>query len=216
MATLQWRSQHPLTDHEHRLFQRLLALMNSFSPDECEMAARATFEIYTGNDAPLAGETIRTLLSNRLSLSTACAAFSSTLPYQTGRLLPTTRAILAALAEDRLTIKLRVELIIQGLPWEEVAAELTKLVASLHADALERAKLIIQQASRRPDANLFDLEMALTKNDDERLRRLALAALVAQTQRAPGWSDEAIARLEQYRHDPSPLVAEAAQFTFPA
>jgi hypothetical protein len=51
-------------------------------------------------------------------------------------------------------------------------------------------------------------------NSDERLRLLALAALIAQSTQASGWSDEAIERLEIYRNDPSPMVAEIAQFTF--
>jgi hypothetical protein len=118
------------------------------------------------------------------------------------------------LAEDRLTLSLRIRLIVKGLPWEEVALELAKLTKELHADALGIAQDAIQQASRRPDAQLFDLEMAFANSEDEGLRRLALAALVAQSKQSKGWSDERLACLQTYREDPSPLVAEAAQFTF--
>ena len=160
------------------------------------------------------GDAIKGLLNNRRALQIAIDSFSSLLPYNRSHLLPTTRTILAALAEDRLTLSLRIELIIQGLPWEETAPELMKLTDELHAGALARALDALQQASTRPDARLFELETTFAASEDERLRRLALAALVAQSMQAKGWSDEAIARLQTYREDSSPLVAEAAQFTF--
>ena len=81
-------------------------------------------------------------------------------------------------------------------------------------DALSKAWRGIQQAAIRPDARLLELEMILAASTDERLRMLALGALIAQSKQSSGWSDEAIARLENYRNDPSPLVAEVAQFTF--
>ena len=214
MATLQWRSQHPLTDDEQVLFAHLLSLMNSPIPDECALAARTVFAIYTGNNAELVGGAIRDLLSNRRALQITVETFASTLSLNRKRLLPTTRAILAALAEDRLTLSLRTGLIVQGLSWEEIAPELVKLANVLHANALGRAQDAIQQVHTRPDAQLFDLEMALVNSGDEGLRQLALAALIAQSQQGSGWSDECIARLQTYREDPSPMVAEAAQFTF--
>jgi hypothetical protein len=214
MATLEWRSQHPVTDHEHTLFTRLLALLNSPFPDECALAAKAVFSIYTGNDATLVGDAIKGLLSNRRALQMICETFSSALANNRQHLQPTAQAILAALSQDRLTISLRVEIIIAGLPWKEVASELVRLTNTLHADAMSKAWWGIRQAATRPDARLLDLEMTLAASSDERLRWLALVALIAQSAQASGWSDEAIARLEKYRNDPSPLVAEAAQFTF--
>jgi hypothetical protein len=118
------------------------------------------------------------------------------------------------LSEDRLTLGLQISLIFDGLPWEEVATELIKRVDYLHADALEHAASMIHQSSRRPDADLDSLEATLAASDDERLRRLALSALVAGASQPTGWSKERIARLQTYQQDPSPLVAEAAQFTF--
>lgn len=61
---------------------------------------------------------------------------------------------------------------------------------------------------------LEGLEAALAASPDEGLRRLALAALLAQGHSARGWSDARLARLEAFRGDVSPLVAAAAQFTF--
>jgi hypothetical protein len=206
-----------LTDYEHALFTRLLALMNSPFPDECTLAAQAAFSMYTGSNALLVGEAIKGLLSQRRALQTVCTTFLGALPNNRAGLQPTTRAILAALAEDPLTISLRAELIIEGLPWDgEMTQELVKLAPLLHADALASVQQAIQGAFFCPANQLFDLETTLAASADERLRRLALAALIAQSQQASGWSDEACVRLESYRSDPSPLVAEAAQFTFVA
>jgi hypothetical protein len=206
--------QHPLTDHDHTLLTNLLASMNSPLPKECSLAAQAVFATYTGNDATLIGDALRTLLSNRRALQIACEQFVSTLHSNRRRLVPTTRAILATLSTDTLTLSLRLPLIIQGLPWEEVAQALINLAPALHANALAKAQSAISEASTRPDTDLFTLETTLATSNDERLRRLALAALIAQTHQANGWRDEHIARLQTYRHDPSPLIAEAAQFTF--
>jgi hypothetical protein len=214
MATLQWRSQYPLTDNEQILFTRVLTLMHSQISDERALAAQTIFSLYTGNNAELVGRAIRELLSNRKALQTTLENFVFSLSISRKRLLPTTRAILTALAGDPLTLSWRVELIIRGLPWEEIAPELMKLADRLHANALVRAQFALEQAHRRPDAHLFDLEMALANSENEGLRRLALAALIAQSRQSSGWSDECIARLQVYRNDPSPLVAEAAQFTF--
>jgi hypothetical protein len=123
--------------------------------------------------------------------------------------------MLAALAKDPLTISMRVELIIRGLPWEEIASELVSLTDVLHAGALRRADLALQQAATRPDVRLFDLETTLAASADERLRWLAVAALVAQTGQANGWNEERLARLKTYQADPAPLVVETAQFIFP-
>ena len=65
-------------------------------------------------------------------------------------------------------------------------------------DALSKAWRGIRQSAIRPDARLFDLEVTLAASSDERLRWLALAALIAQSAQASGWSYEAIARLEKH------------------
>jgi len=214
MAMLQWRGQYPLTDDEQVLFTHLLTLMRSQIPDECGLAAQTIFALYTGNNAALVGRVIRELLSNRKALQITLEKFVINLRISRRRFLPTTRAILAVLAEDPLTLSWRIELIIRGLPWEEIAPELVKQADKLHANALVKAQLALEGAHTRPDAQLFDLEMALAHSENEGLRRLALAALIAQSRQSSGWSDECIARLQTYQQDPSPLVAEAAQFTF--
>lgn len=59
-----------------------------------------------------------------------------------------------------------------------------------------------------------DIERTFRADPDPRLRRIALAALIALTG-FTNWNDELRAQLEQYRVDPAPLVAATAQFTFP-
>jgi len=211
---LQRCHQHPLTDNEHLLFARLLVLMNSHLPDECKLAAQAVFATYTGHEAGLVEEAMRDLLSNRRALLLACQNFLAMVLSNRQYLLPTTRAVLAALATDRLTLALRIEIIVRGLPWEEVGPACLQLVDKLHADALGWMEKALLQAATRPDAQLYDLETTFAASSDERLRRLALEALIAQSRQPGGWSDELIERLEIYRQDPSALVAEAAQFTF--
>ncbi|EFH82175.1 hypothetical protein [Ktedonobacter racemifer] len=214
METLKRCLSHPVNDAGRACYARLLALMDSTVPRESSFASRVVFETYTGRDAELVGETMRTLLPNRRALNTACNNFLSALPGDRKALEPTSRAILAVLAQDHLTISLRIRLVVTGLPWEEIAPEVIRLSSELHADALAQAEQAIEQAATRADADLVRLESALAGSNDERLRRLALVALIAQTQQASGWSEEVIARLNGYRADPSPLVAEQAQFTF--
>jgi hypothetical protein len=129
--------------------------------------------------------------------------------------------MISALAADPLTITLRIELAMVSLPWDEVATMLAEAAATntLHGDALHRAcrvsYLVLGKYGMisRPDSkNMVHLEEKLAASHDERLRRIALATLVAQAEEAHGWNAERRTRLEAYRADPSPLVAAAAQF----
>jgi hypothetical protein len=117
-----------------------------------------------------------------------------------------------------MTASLRVELAIGGLPWSDLAGFLEGLAAcgELHADALSVAAAALRSWLPRPDrADLERLEARLAGSADERLRRLALAALVAQAELPGAWNETRLQRLRAYRADRSPLVAAAAQFTLP-
>ena len=83
---------------------------------------------------------------------------------------------------------------------------------ALHALGLREAAL---DRPVRAATALAAVEAGLTGSDDERPRRLALAALVAQAEVAGrGWTGNLDARLHALRLDPSPMVAGAAGFTF--
>jgi hypothetical protein len=117
---------------------------------------------------------------------------------------------------------MRMELAIVSLPWDEVASILAEAAATntLHADVPHQACRTLGLMIRsygwigRPDSKeMIRLEEQLTTSHDERLRRIALVALVAQVEEARGRKAEHRARLETYRADPSILVAAAAQCT---
>jgi hypothetical protein len=178
------------------------------------------------------------------------------LDWQADRTLPCARAVLAALAADRLTVALRCELASSALPADELVEVLADLARtnSLHAGALARTVDIIGgqeqdrsyllddffprrvartsgwQTRRRVGAFAFyraigprerfgledaeRLEALLGASGDARLRRVGLAALSAWAA-AAGWDEAKKGRLDRYRADHSPMVAEPAQFMFP-
>ncbi len=208
----------PVTDREHRLLPYFLQSVGSAISDEQKAASAAVFMTYTGRDAALVGQTVQTLRPNRRALQTLVTALVTQIGVNRARLLPTARAVLNALQTDPLTGNLQIGLVMQALPAGEIIAIMRQIAAdrALHADALHTANfwMTILETNRR-DIDLFQIEIALAASDDRYVRRLALAALVAQANGATGWTDERLARLQTYRADPAPLVAEAAQFTFP-
>ncbi len=216
MDALQRCAQQPINDYDRLLLSRLLPLMNSELPEESQRASQAVFTTYIGRDAELAASAVRTLLANRRALSSTIATFTSMLSRDRLRLLPTTRALLDVLQSDPLTLSLRLNLVLLGLPWDEAINTLLLLIPSLHPDALVKAQSNIAQAANRPDSDLLALETRLAASNDERARRLALATLITQSKQTDGWTDERIERLHHYQQDPSPLVAETAQYTFPS
>ncbi len=220
LDTLQRLAQLPLTDTERVLVAPLFAALESLLPDECAAAARAIFTTYVGRDAQLVGEAVGRIIADRRTVVTIVGILQETIRAQSrNQILPTARAVLAALAADPLTSAVRVNLAVNALLWDEVTGMLSNLATSgaLHSEALIAAVQAIQQAAYRPDAaGLIALEEAFGGSDDERLRRLGLAALVALAEPPRGWNAERLERLQAYRADPSWLVAAAAQFTLPA
>jgi hypothetical protein len=208
----------PVADPDRRLHEPLLDALTSALPDERAAAAAAVFNTYSGRDADLVGAAIARVRSKRRALSTTLQTLTQALYWSRVQLLPTVRAILQALAGDPHTAALRVVLAARALPWPEVAELMTRMAGAgeLHAQALCSAGNAIEQATRRGDATgLGELEAALVTSEDPALRYLALSALIAQAALPPGWTDERLQRLKDYRADPAPLVAATAQFTFP-
>ena len=218
ITTLRYCTRIAEADIEQTLLVHLLDAMHSNLESEVTPSAVAVFGTCTTADTSLIGRAIEGLLANRRALQIATQILQYALFTNGRQLLPTVREILTVLAADSLTTSLRVELAIVALPWDEVAAILAQLAATneLHADALNRTCEALQVAINRPDfLDMVNLELAFAGSNDERLRRIALAALLAQTQSPHGWSDEQVTRLQFYRLDKSPLVATTAQFTFP-
>ncbi len=218
LDTLQRCATLPLPDPDHALMPALFQALDAPLPDERAAAAGAVFATYAGRDAHLVGAAVRHILSNRRALVTTVRALQATLPWNRSQMLPSVRAVLAALAEDPLTAALQVELAVSALLWNAVTALLQHLATTdlLHAEVVTATVVALQSHARRADAtDLTAVEVALAREADPRLRRVALAALVAYSQPPRGWDAERVARLQHYRADPSPLVAAAAQFTFP-
>jgi hypothetical protein len=218
LDTLRRCATLPLPDPEHALALPLFQALDAALPDEREAAAGAVFATYAGRESALVGEAIQRILPHRRALMTTVRALQGTLPWNRSRMLPAVRAVLAALTADPLTATVQVELTVAALLWNEFTALLQHLVATdlLHAEVMTAAVTALQINARRAEAaDLTALETSLAGASDPRLRRLALAALVAQAQPPRGWDPERLARLQHYGADPVPLVAAAAQFTFP-
>ncbi len=208
----------PLSDPDGVIANELLQSLQSALPDECRAGAQAVFQTFKADEASLIGEAIREIIANRHRLTRVLSVLGTLLPWQRERLLPATRAVLDSLRDDPLTAMARMKLAIAALPWPELGAFLTAMVglSEFTAEVLMCAVASLEESDYRSDAeDIATLETSLSQQADERLRRLGLAALVALANPARGWDDALLARLHQYRDDPSPLVASAAQFTFP-
>src|SRR5439155_1412890 len=85
---------------------------------------------------------------------------------------------------------------------------------ALHADAVCAVAQHLEHDFGWPTETLAVLERALAASPDERLRRLAVSALVGQSQMPSGWDEARRGRLSAFEADPSPLVAASATFAF--
>lgn len=128
-------------------------------------------------------------------------------------MLPTARAVIEAMREDPLTVSLQVDLAANALPWDELAIFLQQLASEgkMHYEVLFKAIHSIEATRRNDRKELVHLEEILAPSDDEKLRLIALAALITQS-KVQGWNDEMRQRLYAFRNDPSLMVAEKAQF----
>ena len=212
----------PLADPDRVLLPPLLARLHSPLPDEYQAAARALFATYAALDAAAITATVAQVLPERRVLLCVLAALHAALGSNRSKLLPVVRGILAVLRPDPLTVELQVRLVLAGLPWPELAPYLTDLAATEALDAevlmatVQAMGVSRQRIASQDDTEaLLTLEHALAASPDARLRRLALAALRAQATQPAGWTAALRTRLDHYRADPAPLVAAAAQFTFP-
>lgn len=208
----------PVADPDRLLLARLLAHLDSPLPDERAAAAMAVFATCLERDAGSIGATVAALLPNRRALVTVIERLSVAAAGAPGRLLPVARAVLAALAHDRLTASLQARLATEALPWDDLGDLIFHLAGdgALHSDALSVACIALVNAARRPDvAGLDALERRLAASTDRYARRLGVAALVGLARPPRGWDAEQLTRLSAYRADPAALVAAAAQFTLP-
>lgn len=221
VEVLERLSALPILDSDRTLLPPLMHTLESQIGDERRAAGSAVFSTYAGRETEPIREAVQRFRANRRVLESLISALTAQLRSNRGQLGPTTRVVMEALEPDPLTVGIRIELGASVLPWEEMATLLVRLAESgdLHAEALMRTVRVItgsgHAGSRADTAELGILERALWSRQDERLRRIGLAALVGLAAPPRGWNAERLARLRAYRQDPSPLVAGAAQFTLP-
>lgn len=207
-------SYFPVRDPEQILLPVLLQSINSPLFHESSQAINALLTTYK-NSADIIGATVRSIISNRRILLELTQCLSQMLKYEQQQMLPTARAVIEAMQEDPLTTTLQVDIAIYVLPWEELAAFFQQLAieGKMHYEVLFRAIQGLEQITIRKDINeLIHLEQLLAPSDDEKLRRIALAALITQSN-VQGWNNELKQRLYAFRNDPSLMIAEKAQFT---
>ncbi len=212
----------PVTDTQKQLVRPLLAAINSSNADQTNAAARAFFATYSESDTQIIHQTFLGLLPNRHALQLTIRAF---LEFNRWRNLKKTAiAILAALETDIVTLHLQTKIAIQSLVWEESAGFLIALAThqQLHADVYQTALKSLKDASEQraePTLGMQILEEGWRSSENELIRRLGLEALILGASNPyrnnAGWTPAQLELLEQYRRDPSHLVAAAAQFTFP-
>lgn len=207
----------PLPDPGLTLLPPLLAALGSRLPDEMNTAARAVFATYAGAQAPAVAGALASLGPNRRALRTAVNELLVALSQQSGRQQATARAVISSLADDPVAASVRVELAMADLLWRETATVLEDMAAknTLHADALAAGLRQIAAVRSRVAADWDSFEAVLASSSSDLLRRLAVAALAAGAGTNEGWTAARRERLDKYGRDPSPLVAAAAQFTFP-
>lgn len=216
MAALGRCATQPLADRDEALLAPLLDALASPLPDECRAAAGAVFATYAGRRSARVGEAAAGLRANRLAVSVLVAQLQQWAAWRRDRSGPTVEAVLHALSPDPALAGLCAELAASALPAAALPAWFGQAVGTLHTGSLPRAVASLEAPRGLRPEEVEAVEAALAPAGDERLRRLALAALRAQAGSLRlGWTTERLARLEAFRADPSPLVAEAAQFTFP-
>ncbi|PMD40805.1 hypothetical protein L207DRAFT_566186 [Hyaloscypha variabilis F] len=218
LETLKRLTSMPLSDPENVLSERLFQLVRSEYQDEVDVAVRAIFATYARTQIPLIVALYESLVQDRKLLIRVhdTPYVSQISPRDEMRLLrPVTHAILGVLERDRLSVKRRVRLLFEGLPWEEIRGYLIDLVPNLTADALvflcEQLEDEGWSAGWKRAGDDYSLtEKELAKSTDERARRVALSLLVSSVGENGEWTKEKRDRLDKYREDKSVLVAERA------
>ncbi len=218
-VVLRYCNRSAAADNDGLLLAKLLQSVDSALPEEAMLAANAVFHSCSADDALTIGEAIASEKDNRRALR--LLARGLWLARAAGRrkaTLSIVYTVLDVLTDIPLTVILQLELALLTLAGEDVAALLKRFVAhdTLHADAVHEVCTHLSSMNTGEErATVEVLERLLAAESDERLRRIALAALVSLSQSPSGWNDERTRRLHVYQSDPSPLVAESALFTFP-
>jgi len=192
------------------LTEPVLMCLSAPLPDERAAANQVLVQTLCADTPSLAETAVRRVLANRRALVGVLEALLQAVAQGRGRWESASRAALEALSVDPLTITLQTRLALASLPEEALLAWLQ--TTPLADDALAAGIASLEQ--RAQQQLLPALESAL-RGGSPVLRRLGLAVLVGHTRGTQGWTDEARATLAMLCADSNPLVAAAAQLTFP-
>ena len=222
----------PVTDPQNRLMPALTKAMMSPIVDEVEAAAAAVLSNCDGSQAAAIAHAVGELLENRRALTVAMTAIQARAVWNSVAMQPIIRQVLDSLKVAPLTITLRARLAASSLDAPDLLQFFDDHLNELHAEALMTAVDIL---SKRPmvafalrgsdlssgepaiDPKIDDetLETRFGCHPDPRIRRLSLACLVSSSKGSRGWTESLREQLATLQQDPSSLVAEAANFTFP-
>jgi hypothetical protein len=126
-------------------------------------------------------------------------------------------AILKELSTDPLAVNLRLDIGSAIFSITEFTALIEQLsdARELHAEAFMHALQYLTNYRDLGTAEATLIEERWRDDLNPLLRRLGLAILIGSTKPPLGWTQYRRAALQGYRSDPEPMVAAAAQFTFP-
>jgi len=213
LQLLQYVACLPLRDADRKLFDQCVRHFAAPHPEESVAACRAALARMLPSEVGAIVAAISALAARRPTLAALVEhVVKSVNPYTAKPVREVASGVLDHLARDPFAVGLYLRLASKILDYKELAAAFIDLSARdvLHADAMALAQSAVQ-ACRHPER----LEALLQPQRDPNLRRLALQALRSAAGSGRGWTETRRVRLQAYRADASPLVAEAAQFTFP-
>ena len=215
VAVLGRLAAQPVPDPGRGLLAATLAKLASAIPDEQAAGLAAALAGAADGDAPVFAAAFARLLPRRRELVVAVTNFAAATRPLGVRLLEVRSAVLAAVEAEPALVGLQVRLAAARLPAEPFARWVEMLVGTTrwHA-ATQLAALDALFGAGHWAEELEQAEAAWATSADPAVRWLALRTL-AWAAGGQGWTPDRRDRLELYRDDPSPLVADEAALTFP-
>jgi hypothetical protein len=202
-------------DPKRVLLAATLAKLASAVPDERAAGLSAALAGCTDADAPAFAGAFTRLLPRRRELVSSVAAFAAATRPIGPRLLSVRSAVLAAVEADPAVVSLQVRLAASRLSAEPYARWVLGLVGTdLWHVATQTVVFdaLFESAQTAEELEKAEAEWAAEPNPAARWLALRVLARVATVQ---GWDNARCERLQRYRMDPSPLVADEAALTFP-
>lgn len=203
----------PLADARRELFRRLLAHLAVHDPDEAAAALRAVLYRMRPGEAADVAVAITAALGRRRHLPALLRALGEDVTFHRSKAKTRiAEAVLLALKNDTCAVAHYLSFGSRVWTWRQLGAAVIELAEGdlLHYDALAEAINAARQIVR-----CRELEELLRPHPDWRVRRVALAALVASAAPKNGWTRTRRALLAEYCQDPHPGVAGPANFAFP-